>query len=68
MEGFSVAETAGMLGISNVNVKVRLNRAKAMLQKELEKLYSASDLFEFNLVYCDKVVKMVFEKINQTNL
>ena len=67
MEGFSVAETASMLDISSINVKVRLNRAKTMLHKELEKLYSTSDLFEFNLVYCDEVVKNVFEKINNLN-
>jgi RNA polymerase sigma-70 factor (ECF subfamily) len=67
MEGFSVAETASLLNITSVNVKVRLNRAKAMLHKELEKLYTASDLFEFNLIYCDEVVKNVFEKINQLN-
>jgi RNA polymerase sigma factor (sigma-70 family) len=67
MEGFSVAETAALLNITTMNVKVRLNRAKAMLHKELEKLYTASDLFEFNLIYCDQVVKNVFEKINQLN-
>ena len=68
MEGFSVAETANMLNISTMNVKVRLNRAKAMLHKQLEKLYTTSDLFEFNLVYCDKVVHHVFNKIIQQNL
>ena len=67
MEGFSVAETASLLNITTMNVKVRLNRAKAMLHKELEKLYTVSDLFEFNLIYCDQVVKNVFEKINQLN-
>jgi RNA polymerase sigma factor (sigma-70 family) len=67
MEGFSVAETAALLEITTVNVKVRLNRAKAMLHKELEKLYSTSDLFEFNLIYCDEVVRNVFEKINRLN-
>ena len=67
MEGFSVAETASLLNITTINVKVRLNRAKAMLHKELEKLYTASDLFEFNLIYCDQVVKNVFGNINQLN-
>jgi RNA polymerase sigma factor (sigma-70 family) len=62
-EQFSVAETAGLLNLSEVNVKVRLNRAKAMLQKELEKYYSTTELFEFNLVYCDKMVQKVFERI-----
>lgn len=64
MEGFSVAETAALLEISPVNVKVRLNRAKTLLQKQLEQLYTATDLYEFNLVYCDAIVKRVFERIS----
>ncbi|HEY0356215.1 MAG TPA: sigma factor-like helix-turn-helix DNA-binding protein, partial [Flavisolibacter sp.] len=69
MEGFNVAETAELLSISTVNVKVRLNRAKAMLQKQLEKLYSSAELYEFNLVYCDGMVQRVFDRIHsiQTN-
>ncbi|RYG23231.1 MAG: sigma-70 family RNA polymerase sigma factor, partial [Chitinophagaceae bacterium] len=39
VEGFSVQETAELLDISPVNVKVRLNRAKTLLQKEVEQLY-----------------------------
>lgn len=35
----SVAETAEALHISKSNVKVRLNRAKVMLQKEIKKMY-----------------------------
>jgi RNA polymerase sigma-70 factor (ECF subfamily) len=64
VEGFNIAETSELLQISPVNVKVRLNRAKAMLQKELEQVYSSAELYEFNLVYCDKIVKEVFNKIN----
>ena len=67
IEGFTVAETASLLDITTVNVKVRLNRAKTMIHKELEKLYTTSDLFEFNLIYCDEVVRCVFEKINILN-
>lgn len=63
VEGFNVAETAELLKITPVNVKVRLNRAKAMLQKQLEKFYSAADLYEFHLMYCDKIVRNVFEQI-----
>jgi len=67
VEGFSVAETAEMLGLSTVNVKVRLNRAKTLLQKELEKYYPKAQLYEFNLIYCDEVVKTVFEAIEKLN-
>jgi RNA polymerase sigma-70 factor (ECF subfamily) len=64
VEGFSVAETAELLKISQVNVKVRLNRAKAMLQKELEQFSYSANIFEFNLVYCDNLVARVFRSIN----
>jgi RNA polymerase sigma-70 factor (ECF subfamily) len=64
VEGFSVAETAGLLGITDVNVKVRLNRAKALLQRQIEQFYTHTDLYSFNLIYCDSLVARVFEKIN----
>jgi RNA polymerase sigma factor (sigma-70 family) len=64
VEGFNVAETAELLSITPMNVKVRLNRAKAMLQKQLQQFYSSSELYEFNLIYCDKIVEEVFNKIN----
>lgn len=62
--GLTVAETASLLDISEANVKVRLNRAKAMLRTELEKSYTANELFEFNLIYCDSIVENVMKKIN----
>ncbi|HWI90467.1 MAG TPA: sigma-70 family RNA polymerase sigma factor [Flavisolibacter sp.] len=67
VEGLSVAETADMLNLTPVNVKVRLNRAKTLLQKELEKYYSKAQLYDFNLVYCDIVVKNVFDAISKIN-
>jgi RNA polymerase sigma-70 factor (ECF subfamily) len=39
VEGYSVAETAKLLHISSINVRVRLNRAKVILQKKLKHLY-----------------------------
>lgn len=63
VNGLNVAETADTLNISEANVKVRLNRAKTMLRKEVEKSYSAEDIFEFNLVYCDAMVERVINKI-----
>lgn len=63
MNGLSVLETAKVLNITEINVKVRLNRAKAMLRKELEKMYNSEELFEFNLVYCDKIVANVMSRI-----
>jgi len=67
VEGLSVAETAEMLNITPVNVKVRLNRAKTLLQKELEKYYPKAQLYDFNLIYCDGVVNYVFDAIRKMN-
>ncbi len=65
MNGLNVAETSEMLNISEANVKVRLNRAKTMLRTELEKNYSAADLFEFSLIYCDAMVDRVMKEIEK---
>lgn len=65
IEGFSVAETAELLNITTVNVKVRLNRARALLQKQVELFYTHNDLYSFNLIYCDAMVDKVFERINR---
>lgn len=61
--GLSVAETADSMHTTASNVKVRLNRAKALLRKEIEMIYTPEDIYEFNLVYCDRVVNAVMQKI-----
>ncbi|MGB3065397.1 sigma-70 family RNA polymerase sigma factor [Sphingobacterium thalpophilum] len=63
INGLNVSETATVLDISEINVKVRLNRAKAILRKELEKSYAPMELYEFNLVYCDAMVNRVMKEI-----
>lgn len=63
INGLNVAETAEALTISEANVKVRLNRAKTMLRKEIEKSYTAEDIFEFNLVYCDALTRKVMHEL-----
>jgi RNA polymerase sigma-70 factor (ECF subfamily) len=65
VEGFSVAETAELLEITQVNVKVRLNRAKTLLQKQVEQFYSRTEIYSFNLIYCDAIVHKVFERISE---
>ena len=63
LTGLSVAETAEMMHTTTSNVKVRLNRAKAMLRKEIEKAHTPEDIYEFNLIYCDRMVGAVMKKI-----
>ena len=63
INGLNVSETAQLLNISEANVKVRLNRAKTMLRNEIVKNYSATEIFEFNLIYCDAMVSRVMKLI-----
>lgn len=65
INGLNITETAESLNISEANVKVRLNRAKTMLRKEVEKSYTPEDIFEFNLIYCDAMAENVMNKIRQ---
>jgi RNA polymerase sigma-70 factor (ECF subfamily) len=64
LNGLSVNETAEAARISETNVKARLSRAKSMLRGEIEKMYSPSDIYEFNLIYCDRMVERVMHTIN----
>jgi len=59
IEGLNVAETSAALGITEVNVKVRLNRAKTALKKFIEKSYPIEDIYAFHLKYCSEVVENV---------
>jgi RNA polymerase sigma-70 factor (ECF subfamily) len=63
LNGMSTTETADAVGITETNVKVRLNRAKYMLRQSIEKMYAPGDIFEFNLVYCDSMVNRVMNQI-----
>lgn len=65
INGLNLAETAEILNITEANVKVRLHRAKAMLRKEIEKVYSVEELFEFNLIYCDGMVERVMSTLSK---
>jgi len=63
LENMSVADTQECLGISENNVKVRLNRAKAMLKSSLSMFYDKEEIMHFQLKRCDRVVASVMEKI-----
>ncbi|TBW27187.1 sigma-70 family RNA polymerase sigma factor [Gramella sp. KN1008] len=65
LNGMSTKETAKALEISESNVKIRLKRAKAMLQTEIKKMYSPEEIFEFNLIYCNRIVENVFSRLPQ---
>lgn len=63
LNGMSVSETMASLAISESNVKVRLNRAKKLLRTEIEKMYSPEEIYEFNLIYCDRIVQRIMTQI-----
>jgi RNA polymerase sigma-70 factor (ECF subfamily) len=67
MSGLNVKETAEALRITETNVKARLSRAKALLRNEIEKSYSAEEIFEFNLIYCDAMVNRVMTELGKLN-
>lgn len=63
MEGMNIADTVNILGITEVNVKVRLNRAKTMLRDALGHYYKSDRLYEFHLSRCDKMVHDVLSRL-----
>lgn len=63
VQGMSTNETMQALSISESNVKIRLNRAKDMLRTELNSYWKSQELFEFNLVRCDRIVNFVMGEI-----
>lgn len=64
VEGMNVAETQQCLDLTEVNVKVRLNRAKAMLRESLSMYYKNEEVFHFYLTRCDKMVDRVMMHVN----
>jgi RNA polymerase sigma-70 factor (ECF subfamily) len=66
IENMSTAETSDCLQISQINVKVRLNRAKEMLRDILMKP-EYKEIYSFHLGRCDSVVKAVMEAISDSN-
>lgn len=67
LNGMNTRETAEVLNITETNVKVRLKRAKDMLRSEIRKMYSPEEIFEFNLIYCNRIVENVLTRIQGKN-
>jgi RNA polymerase sigma factor (sigma-70 family) len=66
VQGMSTDETMEALELGESNVKMRLIRAKEMLRDSLQHLWNPKDIYEFNLVRCDRIVDKVMEQINGT--
>jgi RNA polymerase sigma-70 factor, ECF subfamily len=65
LEEMSVAQTAECLGISPVNAKVRLHRAKKMLREELRRRMPDIGLYSFLGERCDSLTRRVMTKIEE---
>lgn len=65
IENMNLAETKECLGISEVNVKVRLNRAKALLRDSLKEYYRKDEILHFHLSRCDRVTENVMKQIRE---
>ncbi|HWJ92122.1 MAG TPA: RNA polymerase sigma factor [Flavisolibacter sp.] len=65
IENMSIAETCEVLGISEANVKVRLNRAKVMLRDMLREYLKDDEILQLYQSHCDRMVDRVMEKINR---
>lgn len=63
IEDMNVSETQECLNLSEVNVKVRLNRAKAMLRASLSEFYKKEDLLHFHLSRCARVTDNVMKEV-----
>jgi len=63
VENMSVAETVDVLDISETNVKVRLNRAKAMLKEKLHEYYKSENIYQFHLTRCNAMVENVLSRL-----
>lgn len=68
LENMSIAETQECLDLTEENVKVRLNRAKAMLRNSLTTLYKKEDLLSFHLTRCDRITENVMKEIKNRKL
>src|SRR5215510_10494639 len=69
IEGLNTAEAAECLEISEENIKTRLHRARALLQRELYSLAGANEnaAFQFLGDRCDRIVARVLERILSRN-
>src|SRR5574338_369409 len=63
IEGMSIEEISDSLGISKVNVKVRLHRAKSMLKEDIKGILHFSSLFTFGNERCDNMTENVMDYI-----
>jgi RNA polymerase sigma-70 factor (ECF subfamily) len=65
IENMTVAETKECLNLSEANVKVRLNRAKALLQNLLSNYYKKEEMLHLHLSKCNQIRENVMSQIER---
>jgi RNA polymerase sigma-70 factor (ECF subfamily) len=65
IEGMNIAEAAETLAISEVNVKVRLHRARTLLKDIISGISDLSNLFTFGNERCDRINNVVMNYIRK---
>lgn len=66
MENMSISETMECLGLTEANVKIRLNRAKIMLKDKLKDYIKEDQPLQLYKPRCNRIVDHVMEKITTT--
>jgi RNA polymerase sigma-70 factor (ECF subfamily) len=65
METMSIKEIASALDLTEVNVKVRLLRARTKLRNSLKSYLSPSEIYEFGNSRCDGIVRSVLANVSR---
>lgn len=68
LQQLGTGEVAAILNISEENVKVRMFRARRMLQKKLLKEINETDVFSYDKKYCAVLTRKIMTKINAMKL
>ncbi len=65
MAGLTSPQAASALGISAINARVRLHRARSALRDEVQRLIGCEtqSLYSFHLDRCDRVVEAVLSRL-----
>ena len=63
IEDMSVKEIASALSLSEANVKVRMHRARKLLEQRLQSYFEPKELYKFGNARCDRIVQDVLTTI-----
>lgn len=62
---FSIPEISKLLNISESEVETQCEKANQLIDENEKTEFSLTELFEFNLIYCDGMVERVMKEIEK---